>query len=526
MIERPYDGCGRCFLGLRRLSRKTDATTSPERQREQVLAAVEAVGGHIIAWADDWEVSGATDPLTRPQLGPWLRGERGAYDGVAAAAVDRLGRNVVDCLVTGYRMRDEGKALLTYGHDGPWDLNDPTDENRFTMEAWGAQMELRAIQRRNQNQADKARRAGRPHGKPSYGFEYVRLVPNGPVDHVRHYRAAAPTIQSVQRRILADPKNVSPWSEAARLTRERVLSPNDQLRVMYGREPLGSPWHGSTLRKMLRSKAALGYLMHKEQPVLDESTGEPVRLPGPDGQPLEGLWDYPTHLALVAVTDERSKPSGARRTTVPYRLSGRVLCGSCGARMQIGAGGTRQRGDWRRTFVCVGRLRGWLGSEECKPAPTITASHLDEWVEGWFLETYGHGMFMETVYDPGNGVPQRIAEVEASRKRLRADRDAGLYDAPDDEAWFRDRYAALGAELAALKLEPIKSPGMVTRPTGETVKMAWEKAGETGKRELLESWYVFVTVWPSGSPVRWHPGHMHGPGHSPELPASAQQLAA
>lgn len=65
--------------------------------------------------------------------------------------MDRLGRNVVDCLNTGHKMRDEGKLLVTYGHDGPWDLDDQVDENRFTMEAWGAQMELRAIQRRNRN---------------------------------------------------------------------------------------------------------------------------------------------------------------------------------------------------------------------------------------------------------------------------------------------------------------------------------------------------------------------------------------
>ncbi|WP_338682775.1 hypothetical protein QD712_12805 [Streptomyces acidiscabies] len=79
--------------------------------------------------------------MTRPKLGPWLRDERGPYDGLAAAAVDRLGRNVVDCLNTGYKMRDEGKLLVTFGHDGPWDLDDPVDENRFTMEAWGAQTE-------------------------------------------------------------------------------------------------------------------------------------------------------------------------------------------------------------------------------------------------------------------------------------------------------------------------------------------------------------------------------------------------
>ncbi|MEV0026246.1 recombinase family protein [Streptomyces atroolivaceus] len=131
-IERPYDGCGKCLLGVRRLSRVKLATSSPERQREDVLTAAASVGAHIIGWADDWEVSGATDPVSRPKLGPWLRDEKGPCDGLVAAAVDRLGRNVVDCLNTGYKMRDEKKTLVTYGHDGPWELDDPADENRFS----------------------------------------------------------------------------------------------------------------------------------------------------------------------------------------------------------------------------------------------------------------------------------------------------------------------------------------------------------------------------------------------------------
>lgn len=164
-IERPYDGCGKCLLGVRRLSRVKLATSSPERQRENVLTAAASVGAHIIGWADDWEVSGATDPVTRPSLGPWLRDEKGPYDGLVAAAVDRLGRNVVDCLNTGYKMRDEKKMLVTYGHDGAWNLDDPADENRFTMEAWGAQMELRAIQRRNRDATVKTRAARPPEGQ-------------------------------------------------------------------------------------------------------------------------------------------------------------------------------------------------------------------------------------------------------------------------------------------------------------------------------------------------------------------------
>ncbi|WP_340642837.1 recombinase family protein [Streptomyces albidoflavus] len=112
-VERPYDGRGKCLLGVRRLSRVKLATSSPERQRENVLTAAASVGAHIIGWADDWEVSGATDPMTRPNLGPWLRDERGPYDGLVAAAVDRLGRNVVDVVDAGHA-RVRGKE----GGDG------------------------------------------------------------------------------------------------------------------------------------------------------------------------------------------------------------------------------------------------------------------------------------------------------------------------------------------------------------------------------------------------------------------------
>ena len=92
VMRTEYDGCGMCFVATRRLSRSTDSTSSPEKQANQTIDAVAQVGGHIIAWADDWEVSGATDPMTRKGLGPWLRGEMGPYDGMAAASVDRLRR--------------------------------------------------------------------------------------------------------------------------------------------------------------------------------------------------------------------------------------------------------------------------------------------------------------------------------------------------------------------------------------------------------------------------------------------------
>ncbi|WP_188285086.1 recombinase family protein [Streptomyces sp. CBMA29] len=233
MVTTEYDGCGKCLVGVRRLSRKKEATSSPEKQGAQVLAAAAGVGGHVIAGADDWEVSGGTDPLTRPELGPWLRGEEGPYPGIVGPSVDRIGRNQWDVLNTAHTIHEQKKLLVTDGHDGPWDLDDPVDEMRLSMESFGAQMELRAMQKRNRDGAVTARTMGKPNNAPSYGFEYVRLTPMGKVDHVRLHKAAALNARNVANRLLADETGrITPYTEAARLTRSGVLSPSDHMAVM------------------------------------------------------------------------------------------------------------------------------------------------------------------------------------------------------------------------------------------------------------------------------------------------------
>ena len=44
MLTTEYDGCGRCLVAVRRLSRKTDKTSSPQRQGDQDLQAAADAG--------------------------------------------------------------------------------------------------------------------------------------------------------------------------------------------------------------------------------------------------------------------------------------------------------------------------------------------------------------------------------------------------------------------------------------------------------------------------------------------------
>ncbi|MFE7382815.1 hypothetical protein ACFU9F_20885 [Streptomyces zhihengii] len=188
--------------------------------------------------------------------------------------MDRLGRNVVDGLNTGYKMRDEKKVLVAYGYDGAWNLDDPADENRFTMEAWGAQMELRAIQRRNRDATVETPAAGRPKGKPSYGFQYVRKVMGGRIEQVELHPHASEVLRNVARRILADQDSVTCSSEAARLNRAGELSPADHLAAMYGK-PAGPTVVFAEPKNILLSEATLGYLMHRNKPVLGKGRRSP-----------------------------------------------------------------------------------------------------------------------------------------------------------------------------------------------------------------------------------------------------------
>ncbi|MGH6657497.1 MAG: recombinase family protein [Actinocrinis sp.] len=500
-----FCGCGKCLVGVIRLSRVTDSTNSPEKQTKQVSQAIEAVGGHLIGWADDLEVSGATDPLTRPKLGPWLRGEKGPYSGIVGAAVDRIGRNVQDVLNTGFMIHRTGRLLVTYGHDGPWNLDDTNDETMFMFQALGAQMELRAIQKRNRDETKRARDAGEPKQKNSYGFRFVRLTPTGKVHHVEIDPIAAAVIRDVAERILSDESGTVTYAtEAARLTRAAVPSPSDHRALMYGREPQGHPWTPLTVKGILTSEAALGYLMHDGRAVT-----------GPDGHPrrmCEGLWDRATHDALVKAC--APKYAGSRAPRGVRLLSGRTQCGTCGAPLYLSGRPMQYR--------CTARVRGLPSSAHCKPSPGMLVTKLDAAVTDWFLSEFGPKPLMRRVFDPGTGHGPRMAELEADRRRLREDRSAGLYDSADDQEWYRREYARMGAELVLLRAQPERPAAMVWELTGQNVADQWNAAEDTrARRDMLANYGVKVVLNPSGARARmW----IHA--LAPDVEADALEQAA
>jgi hypothetical protein len=415
----------------------------------------------------------------------------GPYSGLVGPSVDRIGRNQRDVLNTAYTNHEQGRLLVTYGHDGPWDLDDPVDEMRLSMESFGAQIELRAIERRNREEAQKAREQGRPNNAAGYGFRYVRTSHVGRIDRVEVDPEPAKVMRDVARRILADQTGtITPHTEAARLNRAGVLSPADYKAVKGGKEPFGSLWSARGLIHILTSERSLGYLMHNERPVLNAETGQPVIL-------CEGLWDRPTHEALVIKCQPKRRPNAPRAPKGVRLGSGRGTCGVCGFRITVF---TRPDGLGYR---CNGRGKGAAASQECRPAPSIKLSILDEALTSFFLARYGSGQIMRKEYDPGTGYGAQITKLKADRKRLREDRLAGLYADEDDAEWYRDQYARIGAEIKRLQALPERPAAMRNVPTGKTVAQAWAEApDDAARRELLASYGVTFKLYPASRKQR------------------------
>ena len=247
---------------------------------------------------------------------------------------------------------------------------------------------------------------------------------------------------------------------------------------------------------------------------------------GADGRPVriaEPLWDRATRDALMTATapkrDGKRAPKGLRL------LTGAAFCGNCGARVHV-----KGRAYARHAYECTARIRGIRASADCQPAPCISMAAADAVVSEWFLARYGAGEVMRKIYDPGTGHAAQIAELEATRARLREDRQAGLYDSADDAEWYRTEYRRLGEEIAALKALPERKPGMRMVPTGRTIAQEWEAADNARRREMLAEFEVRVVLHPTGHDPRVAVAGMKssrpGPGWPTDKPVQRRNRPA
>lgn len=454
-----------------RLSRVTDETTSPERQREACEQLCAERGWEVVGLAQDLDVSaGKTSPFDRPALREWLGdgkadpGRADEFDVIVFFRLDRLVRSVSHL----WRMiewSENHDVLLVSATEKHFDLSDRFGKVIVSLIATVAELELDAISERNASAFRHNYRAGKWRGGvPPWGYlpeqteQGWRLVQDP---------ESVSVILSVVDRVLAG----EPLRAVAHdLTERKVLTPKDRFAQHQGREPKGFKWHSGPLKRSLTSPTLLGYAV---------SRGEIVR--GDDGSPIvrsEPILSQPVFDRLqVELVDRENRKEPTKRTS--SLLLQVVFCAVCGRpcyRLKGGAG-----------RVARYRCASAQYKETCGNR-TVVCHELDDLVESAVLRLIGESERLERVWDSGEDTGAELAEVDATLADLVSQLGIGAFrPGTPQRAALDARIDALAKRRDELASATSKPAGWIWQSTGETFAVWWERQTVQERNVYLRS---------------------------------------
>lgn len=478
-----------------RLSRVTDATTSPERQRQACEDLCATRGYQVVGIAEDLDVSaGKTSPFDRPQLGKWLKRPQD-FDVIVFMRVDRFVRRLFDLADAIRWSQDHGVALVS-ATESHFDLSTKLGGVVALLVASIAEMELDAISERNasafKHNFSKGKWRG---GQPPWGYlpddstgEW-RLVQDPQQVEVIHEVVERVLKGEPLRRISHD------------LTQRKLLTPRDRFAQSRGREVRGYEWHSAPLKRALTSHTLLGYAVAREQ--LTDAQGRPQRddkgrkvfgaeviMRSDDGSPIVRAEPIITReifdrLAVELAGRENRKEPTKRSTGLLLRILYCDVCGKPAYRLKGGVGRKpRYRcGSYQSTYNCANR--------------TIDLEWADAEVERHVLANLGAMERKTRVWFAGNDHTDELREVN--------DTLADLVDALGTGAFKRGtparerldaRIQALTERQEELSSAPTTPAGWVYEGTGELFSDWWERS-DVEDRNIWLRQNGFRWVWSS-----------------------------
>jgi site-specific DNA recombinase len=434
-------------LGSIRLSRLTDATTWPERQREQIEQWARLHGHTVAHITTDTDVSGKVSPFARPGLGPWLTdsAKLDAWDVLVTAKLDRATRSVVDLGDLIEFCRREGKSYASVSES--IDLTGAAGRMVANVIVAMAQFERERTGERRAEAAAKLRADGRyGGGDVPYGYRVVgkRLVIN---------EATAEHVRMMARSLIG---GSSLNSIAKALNDAGIPAP---------KTPNG--WRAQAVRKILGSRAVTGAATYQGSVVLDDD-GNAVKR----AEPILDLGTWQQCADILA----RGKRAGTRAEG--RYLTRIAFCALCDSPLH----GTRAKGYKGGPpylyYLCEHAFADRGNVARC-PAKAIRADYLDAAVDDSVLSMYGDAPYGEH----GNGNSDRQAAVKAIGTQI-ADltQDQFVRDRPRDD--YDDLVAGLRAEQARLRALP-EDTASGWQPTGQTVGEVWQALDRDARAALL-----------------------------------------
>ncbi|MFF0541744.1 recombinase family protein [Prescottella sp. R16] len=452
-----------------RLSRVTDATTSPERQLEACRTLCEQRGYEVAGIAQDLDVSaGLTTPFERPQLGDWLENRFQEIDVIVVYRMDRIVRRLLD-LADLIRWGQTHSVSLVSATESFLDLTSPFGDIIALLVAKVAELELEAISSRIASAYHHNRQLGKWTGGAQIPWGYLprqtddgwRLAPDP---------EAVAVIHEVAERVLAG----EPLRAVAHdLNERKVPTAKDRVNAHLGRELKGYEWTSGGLKRSMTLPTMLGYATVRE-PKRD-ANGEVMRdargrkmfeaedvLRGPDGSPVQRAEPILTkHLfdqlsAELASRENRKEPT-KRSNALLLRV---IYCGVCGRPCYQLKGGQGRRPRYRCSSA---QYKSTCGNG------SVVMEELDELVESAVLGLMGDSERLQRVWDAGEDNAAELVDLDNTLADLASQLGRGPFRAGTAQR------AALDANIEALDKRREELAAATTRPAGWT----WQPTGET-----------------------------------------------
>jgi len=318
-------GFGRLrVVGAVRLSKYTDQSTSPEVQTELIVEAAGGVGGEIVGWANDTDISALkTTPWEREQLRYWLDRPE-LWDAMIWQRMDRAVRSMADMADLGRYAKTHSKRLIFASGPGggrlELDFSSPMSELIMLILAFAAQLEGQTIMERNKGAAAHLQSLGRwaggivPYGtipvRKTFGDGNEGWWLGKDVDLTWNYLMEMVALgilgkgYAAVRDYLASERIITPKNHRNRLA--KPVRPHDP----------ASRWSDTTVRDILRSQFLRGYQVREYGSVVRDREGNPVLA----GEPLV---DDETWFKLQSKLDELARSNSGK----PKRKDGHPLLG-------------------------------------------------------------------------------------------------------------------------------------------------------------------------------------------------------